>query len=264
MNLIGNERLLDKLAAEYVLGTMKGGARRRFEALLQQEPQVRRITAQWQDRLHPLAQFSPDVTPSPQLWQSIAGRLKLGVATPAVPRQSFWQNLRDDLAFWRGLGMASTALATILIAVLATRAPIVGSGSLPAVATTATTATTAPLATGNGAPQLSYVAMLADERAQPVAVVTGDETNHRLTVRLVLAQTVAADRSLELWAVPKSGAPRSLGLVAASGSVTLQLPADTTPQTVSLLAISLEPKGGSPNRNAPTGPIVYKGAWLSI
>lgn len=262
MNLIGNKRLLDKLAAEYVLGTMKGGARRRFEALWQAEPQVRHITAQWQDRLHPLAQFSPDVTPSPQLWQSIAGRLKLDVAAPVVPRQSFWQNLRDDLAFWRGLGMASTALATILIAVLATRAPGVGSGnssaSLPAVATTA------PAATGNGAPQLSYVAMLADERAQPVAVVTGDETNHRLTVRLVLAQTVAADRSLELWAVPKSGAPRSLGLVAASGSVTLQLPADTSPQTVSLLAISLEPKGGSPNRNAPTGPIVYKGAWLSL
>ena len=258
MNLIGNERLRDTLAAEYVLGTMKGGARRRFEALWEAEPQVRRITAQWQDRLHPLAQFSPDVTPSPQLWQSIAGRLKLDVATQVAPQRSFWQNLRDDLAFWRGLGMASTALATILIAVLATRAPVVGSGSLPAVATTA------PAAAGNSAPQLSYVAMLADDRAQPVAVVTGDETNHRLTVRLVLPQTVAADRSLELWAVPKSGAPRSLGLVAASGSVTLQLPAGTSPQTVSLLAISLEPRGGSPNRNAPSGPIVYKGAWLAI
>ena len=264
MNIIGNERLLDKLAAEYVLGTLKGGARRRFEALLQKEPQVRRITAQWQDRLHPLAQFAPEVAPPPQLWQSIAGRLKLGVAAPtsptatAAPRQSFWQGLREDLAFWRGLGMASTALATILIAVLATRAPGIGPVTAPVVATTAAGDA------ASGATQLSYLAMLADERAQPVAVVTGDERNHRLTVRVVLPQTVAADRSLELWAVPKSGAPRPLGLIAASGSVSLELPADATPQTISLLAISLEPKGGSPNRNAPSGPIVYKGAWIRL
>lgn len=240
MNISGNERLLDKLAAEYVLGTLKGGARRRFEGLWQAEPQVRRITAQWQDRLHPIAQFSPDVAPPPQLWQTIARRLKLGAESPAVRKPSFWRSLRDDLGFWRGLGMASTALATILIAVLVTRAPDAGT------------------------PPPSYVAMLADDRAQPVAVVTGDEKNHRLMVKVVLPQNIAPDRSLELWAVPKSGAPRSLGLVEASGSVMLLLPADTTPQTVSLLAISLEPKGGSPNRNAPTGPIVYKGAWLQL
>lgn len=244
MNIIGNERLLDKLAAEYVLGTLKGGARRRFEGLWRTEPQVRRVTAQWQDRLHPIAQFSPAVTPPPQLWHAIASHLKLGVESPTARKQSFWRGLRDDLGFWRGLGMASTALATILIAVLATRAP--------------------GISTNTGAPQTSYVAMLADDRAQPVAVVTGDERNHRLMVKIVLPQTIAADRSLELWAVPKAGPPRSLGLVDASASVALQLPADTTPQTVALLAISLEPKGGSPNRSAPTGPIIYKGAWLQL
>ncbi len=240
MNIVGNERLLDKLAAEYALGTLKAGARRRFESLLQTEPQVRRVTAQWQDRLHPMAQFAPAVAPPPQLWQAIAGRLNLGAKSPTARKPSFWRSLRDDLGFWRGLGMASTALATILVAVLATRPPDAGT------------------------PTTSYVAMLADERAQPVAVVTGDEKNHRLTVRVVLPQTIAADRSLELWAVPKSGPPRSLGLVDAAGSVSLQLPADTTPQTVALLAISLEPKGGSPDRNAPSGPIVYKGAWLQL
>lgn len=252
MNIIGNERMLDKLAAEYVLGTLKGGARRRFEGLWQTEPQVRRITAQWQDRLHPIAQFTPAVTPPPQLWQAIASRLKLQAAGTTARKPSFWRGLRDDLGFWRGLGMASTALATILIAVLATRAP----GILPG--------NPAGTPTDTAISQTSYVAMLADDRAQPVAVVTGDERNHRLTVKVVLPQTIAADRSLELWAVPKSGPPRSLGLVDASGSVSLQLPANTTPQTVALLAISLEPKGGSPNHNAPSGPIVYKGAWLQI
>lgn len=253
MNIAGNERLLDKLAAEYVLGTLKGGARRRYQRLLRTDQRVRRATAEWQDRLHPMAEFSGSIEPSAQVWRSIASSLGLQVATAttataATPvttlagayRWAFWRNLRDDLGFWRGLGMASTAMATILIAVLTTRAP------QPVV------------------PVNSFVAMLADDKAQPVALVTGDEKNHRLTVKLVMPQTVAADKSLELWAVPKSGSPRSLGLLTASGSISLPLPADATPQSVGLLAVSLEPKGGSPNPNSPSGPIIFKGAWVAI
>ena len=247
LNISGNERLLDKLAGEYVLGTLKGGARRRYEAWLHNDPLVRRATAEWQDRLHPMAQLAPVAAPPPQVWHAISGQLGLAALESPSKRDSrresrraFWLGLRDDLSFWRGLGMASTALATILVAVLATRGPE------PVV------------------PVTSYVAMLADEQARPVAVITGDEKNHRLQVRVVLPQSIASDKSLELWAVPKSGSPRSLGLVGADGTVTLPLPANTGPQAVSLLAISLEPKGGSPNPNAPTGPIVYKGAWLQI
>ena len=240
MNIARNERLLDKLAAEYVLGTLKGGARRRYEDWLRRDPMVRRATAEWQDRLHPMAQFAPGATPSPQVWKGIVKQLGLA-ANPAIEsKRAFWRGLRDDLGFWRGLGMASTAVATILVAVLATRSP-------EAVA-----------------PVASYVAMLADDKAQPVAIVTGDAIHHTLVVKVVLPQSVAADRSLQLWAVPKSGTPRPLGLVAGDGTVTLPLAAGDTPQAVSLLAISLEQKGGSPNPNGPTGPIVYKGAWLSL
>jgi anti-sigma-K factor RskA len=262
MNIARNERLLDKLAAEYVLGTLKGGARRRYEAWLATDAQVQRATAQWQDRLHPMAQLAPAVAPPDYLWHALASQLGLpaqaAVAAPAN-RRSFWRGLHDDLSFWRGLGMVSTALATILVAVLATRPP-----GPPAPSTqTAQNLPAAPAAASASA-SASYVALLADDKAQPVAVITGDQQNHRLTVKLVLPQTVAADKSLQLWAVPKAGAPRSLGLVAGEGSQTLALPADATPQSVALLAISLEPKGGSPNPNAPTGPIVYKGAWLQL
>jgi anti-sigma-K factor RskA len=31
-----------------------------------------------------------------------------------------------------------------------------------------------------------------------------------------------------------------------------------------VLAVSLEPKGGSPNPRAPSGPILYKGGWVRI
>ena len=233
-----NDNLREKLASEYVIGTLRGGARRRFETWLRDDAALRRSVAEWQDRLHPMAEFAPAVQPPPQVWQAIEKRLDLGRVGPA--RHSFWRRLLEDLRFWRGLGIASTALATILVAVLLVRQP------------------------DTALPNTSYVAMLADANAQPVALITGDAQHRRLTVKLVAQQDIAADKSLELWAVPKQGAPRSLGLVAVSGSVTLPLPENATPDSIPVLAISLEPKGGSPNPNGPTGPVLFKGAWLQV
>jgi anti-sigma-K factor RskA len=232
MNIERNQELVDKLAAEYVLGTLRGGARRRFDALMAQHALMRRAVDEWQDRLHPLAEFAPAAQPRPQVWDNISRQLGLQGA-------SWLERLRDSLGFWRGLSLASTTLAALLVAVLLTRQFSVE------------------------APP-SFVAMLADDRSQPVAVVTGNARTHQMTVKLVAPQTVAADRSLELWAVPKEGNPRSLGLLAADGSITLALPANATPESVPLLAVTLEPKGGSPKADGPTGPIVFKGAWVRI
>ncbi|MDP9108079.1 MAG: anti-sigma factor, partial [Pseudomonadota bacterium] len=110
----------------------------------------------------------------------------------------------------------------------------------------------------------SYVAMLSDDQSKPIAVVTGDPVKHQMTIRLVSKQAVAADKSLELWAVPAKGAPRSLGLLASDGSITLPLPDNATPLSIPLLAVTLEPKGGSPKADGPTGPIVFKGAWVKV
>ncbi len=237
MNIRHNQPLQEKLAAEYVLGTLKGGARRRFEQWLRDDAGLRCAVAEWQDRLHPMAEFAPAVQPSPQVWQAIEKRLDLraGQGSP-----SFWSRLRENLNFWRGLGLVSTTLATILFALLLVRHPE------PAT------------------PLMSYVATLADDKAQPVFIVTGNARQRQLVVKVLASQAVAKDKSLQLWAVPKEGAPRSLGLIAENGSITLPLPENATPQSIPLLAISLEPKGGSPNPNGPTGPILFKGAWLQI
>jgi anti-sigma-K factor RskA len=235
MNIERNQELVDKLAGEYVLGTLRGGARRRFDALMAQHGLIRRAVAEWQDRLHPLAEFAAAAQPRPQVWDNISRQIGL----QAAPAQSWLQRMRESLGFWRGLSLASTTLAALLVAVLLTKQFSVE----------------APPA---------FIAMLADDRSQPVAVVTGNARTHSLTVKLVAPQTVAADRSLELWAVPKEGNPRSLGLLAADGSITLALPANATPESVPLLAVTLEPKGGSPKVDGPTGPIVFKGAWVRI
>ncbi|HWX01084.1 anti-sigma factor [Collimonas sp.] len=241
MNIQTNPALVDKLAAEYVLGTLKGGARRRFESLLRRHDTLRLAVAEWQDRLHPLAELTPAVPPPAAVWPALEA--KLGLSAKPRRQRSFWFELREDISFWRGLGMFSTAAAIILTSLLLTKQL----QPLPA-----------PM------PASSYIAMLSNDQAQPIAVVTGDAPGGRLTVKVIAPQAIAADKSLELWAVPKEGPPRSLGLLAADGSVSLALPANATPQSIPLLAVTLEPKGGSPNPNGPTGPIVFKGAWVQI
>ncbi|MDL2354966.1 MAG: anti-sigma factor [Pseudomonadota bacterium] len=232
MNIRNNPVLRQKLAAEYVLGTLRGGARRRFEAWLHQDADLRNIAAEWQQRLAPMAEFAGDVTPPKSVWRGIERRLALKRKAGAW---QFWLN--ENLAFWRSLGMVSTGLAALLLVVVLTKTAEV--------------------------PAISYVATLTDDKTQTAMLVTADARHKALEVRLLAAAPVAANKSLELWAVPKSGHPRSLGLLA-NQRTSLALTDKAIGADVMLLAVTLEPKGGSPDPNGPTGPILYKGAWMRL
>ena len=59
----GKRDLADAIAADYVIGTMRGGARRRFEALLPAHVELRRATNAWQERLMPLTAAIDPVQP---------------------------------------------------------------------------------------------------------------------------------------------------------------------------------------------------------
>jgi len=233
MNLRDNLPLREKLAAEYVLGTLKGGARRRFEGYMHNDAALRRTTMEWQDRLTPLAEFSTAQAPRKQVWGGIERRLNLPRAYAAW---QFWRN--ESVNFWRSLGVVSTAVAALLVIVISTRTL--------------------------QAPQLDYVATLTDEKSQTALVLTGDSSRKAMTVRLVGTAPVASDKTLQLWAVPKQGNPRSLGILADRGEVQLALTQSAIGDDVAMLAVSLEPKGGSPDPKGPTGPILYKGNWVRV
>lgn len=81
------------------------------------------------------------------------------------------------------------------------------------------------------------------------ARLTGD----RLSVSLRSGTLPGADKSHELWLILGDAAPVSLGLLGATTEVALPAPAEGA-----VLAISLEPAGGSPT-GQPTGPVIAIG-----
>jgi len=232
MKLRGNEPLRERLAAEYVLGTLRGRARRRFEGLMHDDAALRRTVREWNERLGAMAEFVPAVQPRPQVWRAIEARLGL---QPAAPSWQFWR--RGSLSVWRTLGLASSAVAALLLVTVLQAPP---------------------------SPVVTDIASLADEQARPALVVTADRERALMTVKLVASVPLTEQQALQLWAVPRAGKPRSLGVLGAGRELTLPLPAGAIGADVAALAVSLEPKGGSRNPDGPSGPILYKGSWVRL
>ncbi|MDA8870912.1 anti-sigma factor, partial [Rhizobiaceae bacterium] len=98
-----------------------------------------------------------------------------------------------------------------------------------------------------------FVAVVTASGDQPALVVTVDTASNEVSVRALGVDT-PPQKSLQLWYVADGADPVSLGLV---GNAGLQLPA-ATPEAGSLLAVSVEPVGGS-TTGGPSGPVVYSG-----
>ena len=85
---------------------------------------------------------------------------------------------------------------------------------------------------------------------------------HTLEIKTLDPSIHVQKASLELWAVPPQGTPRSLGLISSNGVTVVareKLPRQVLQQAnTSALAVSIEPPGGSPT-GAPTGPVVFAG-----
>ena len=59
-----DQELLDALAVDFILGAMKGAARKRFQRLMMANTQVRKTVWRWEQHLNPLAESLPATTPN--------------------------------------------------------------------------------------------------------------------------------------------------------------------------------------------------------
>jgi anti-sigma-K factor RskA len=212
------------LAAAYALGTLRGPARRRLEDMARDDDMLASLIRRWELALAPLAANVPAVHPPVRVWREIESRTS--------PRAA---DLAPRTSFWRAFGLLAGGLATVLVAFF------VWTSSAPR-------------------DEALFVAVLTAQDTGPRAVVSMHEPD-TLRVRIVKPWKDAEGKSLELWALPIEGAPRSLGLVTnAAGDTLIRIRAnDPRMRAASALAVSLEPAGGSPTK-LPTGPVLCSGA----
>jgi len=223
--------LVDRLAAAYVAGTLRGPARRRFVSLMRSHPGLRSAVQGWEARLMPLTVSLAPEAPPPRVWQGIEARI--APARPLPQAQPGWWS---RLAVWRAFSGLATVAAVTLAVLLASPPP----AQPPIVVVLSAAGGVAP---EGGVVPASFVASIsADGRA--------------MVTKPINSLTLQADRALELWAVPPQGAPRSLGLISAKAATVVKR--GRVLDNTAALAVSLEPPGGSPT-GAPTGPILYVG-----
>lgn len=229
MNLRNRPELQERLAAEYALGTLRGAARRRFERWMREDAATALAVSRWQELLAPLAEAVAPVAPPARVWRAIRERLG-----EQGRRRGFW----DSVALWRPLGIAASGLAAILLTVVL-------------------------LFTPEKEDSAAYFAVLSDAKTQKaVLLVSAGVKSDQLVLRTLDPAIHVAGKSLELWALPKGGAPKSLGLVSREDRSKLKLvsAAEQSLAGVPALAVSLEPSGGSPT-GAPTGPVLFSGPF---
>ncbi len=65
------DRVQEPLAAEYVLGTMQGDERIRFEQRLVSDMGLQAEVTAWEERLTPMLDVLDSVQPPPGVWQQI-------------------------------------------------------------------------------------------------------------------------------------------------------------------------------------------------
>jgi anti-sigma-K factor RskA len=266
MNLLNHPDLLDRLAAAYALGTLRGGARRRFESMARQSPTIRAAALVWQERFSSMTELQAAEVPSPNVWKRIENLIAAQPVAAVHPEAPMFEKLRARLGLWRGAALA-TSLAALAVGVFSlnlSRQVDERQGALALAAERAgqLTRQNAELnAQLQAKPEIQYVAVLADDQASASMLVTFDPKHNTLTLKRVGGFQEAQDKSLQLWALPPGGGPRSLGVVGADPVVRLAA-AESQVREVPALAISLEPKGGAPAGSGPTGPVLFKGALL--
>lgn len=223
-------------AGEYVLGTLTPEERRAFEQAAAGDAELRRAQHQWESRLAGLGLKLPPVAPRPLVWLDVMQRIAGGGAAPgAVPaaRPSHltqaWAALATAASLVLGFGLYRETTAPPETRVERVEVPV---------------------------PAATFVAYLQVPQSTMFWTVAAVPGRNELAVRAGgEAPAAAKDLDAELWLITRAGDAISLGVIPKDGEVHRSLPTGLALGEGGTVAVSLEPRGGSPT-GKPTGPVV--------
>jgi len=232
----------DLAAAECALGLNDGAEAAELDLRRRMDAGFAMAVEGWETRLAGLASTAAPAVPSATVWPGVLSRLDQSGSVIEL-------RLRRSLAVWRGAAAGFAALAACLALVAA------WPRSAPPTAGVLTAAATPPASPPAAQPVMT--ARLIGAQGPTVFVAMVDPDRHVLVVTPATV-TAAPGRSPELWLIPTGGKPIPLGLAAFKRSVQLSPKVRLGGPSGVVLAMSMEPIGGSPT-GQPTGPVVATG-----
>ena len=214
------------LVAEYVLGLLGPAEHARVARMIEADPALQAEHDFWSARFAALdGEFAEVAAPA-----HVLARVEERLFGPQT-KSSWW----DSLALWRGLAAGALAVAVAAVGFnLMQPAPSV---------TSLTTQLVAALEAEGS--DVRFLALYDGSGAVRLTALSGE---------------VATDRDLELWAIQGGGDPISMGVIPVNARSVVELSEQVRKGwgEGSVLAITLEPKGGAPE-GKPTGPVVAAG-----
>ena len=221
----------DTAAAELALGVLDGaeraGALRRMIA----EPEFARDVERWRDHFASLFAGVAEVTAPDGLFEKITARIGGTNAVVSIRRPNPWKP-----------AALAASVAALLMTAVALRPVDVAPVAIPT------------------APMIAAMALTDTTTSQP-ALYDADTGQ----VKMPGPMPIPAGRSAQLWVIEGDAAPKPLGTFRAVGAgsyvAEARMGAVIKPGTV--LAISIEPMGGSPT-GAPTGPVIASGLLTKV
>lgn len=232
-----NPQLISALAAEYVLGTLRGKARERFEALKFGNERIAQEVKYWESHLNEMALHLQPVEPREYVLQNIRKRLGIigqeldesvesGNVDNVVQIRQDKTDKQGNNIVWKWWSGVATAAALILAVIVSTNIEL------------------------DTPQQLESLAVISNEDAKTLWSI--DVLTNDIRVKVTSLVPKLPNNDYQLWIVPASGgAPISIGVMQQSGEFYLSKPAEFDRIDIAALAVSREPKGGSPN-GAPT------------
>jgi anti-sigma-K factor RskA len=230
----GRAELLDHLAAHYAVGAMTPRVRRRFERLRQALPAAERAAQSWERRLASLSVSVPAVNPPPAVWQVIERRIGASRTPMTFAGWRAW--LMPAMGFAFGI-VATVGLVRLYPAALVPLDRVSQRDTIPA----------------------SYVGLLTDGDGVPTVLASSTRLGKRMSIKFLKPFTPPPGKVMQLWALPREGAPFRLGTISPGehSSFTLADTSERLLSNVTLLAVSLE--NASDNASPSPSPFVLTG-----
>ncbi|MGH8320422.1 MAG: anti-sigma factor, partial [Gammaproteobacteria bacterium] len=168
-----NQNLRELLAGEYVLGLLRGGARRRFERLLIEDARLRAEVVAWEGKFTAWNRSLKPLPPRNAVWWKLESRLQAG---ERAKRKTTGSPALKGL--WSGAAVIAAAIV-LGVGIFIGRSLV----------------TTQPAAP-------SYVAVMSSAKGQPLWLITVHPQTRRIDMKALANNVPPPGKSYELWMLP--------------------------------------------------------------